>query len=95
VEPATTSDDTTPAGDSVREIQQLRARVAELERELVDQAARANAAVAAAESRAYWLDRWHLDLNEVMARPSADRVRRALRAARSVQRRLKTLLRLR
>ena len=44
--------------------------------------ARANAAVAAAQERAYWLERWHLDLNALMRRPGAARVR-ARRCARS------------
>ena len=35
----------------------LRARVAELERQLGEQAAAANAAIAAAQERAYWVDR--------------------------------------
>jgi len=67
-----------PAG----EIEALRARVAELERQLAEQAARANAAVAAAQERAYWLDRWHVDLNALMARPAGVRLRAALRAVR-------------
>lgn len=67
---------------STDEVAVLRARVAELERQLAEQAARANAAVAAAEDRAYWLDRWHLDLNAVMARPAADRARATMRALR-------------
>ena len=44
------------------EVEELRARVAELERELADRTERANAAVAAAEDRLYWLDRWRIDL---------------------------------
>lgn len=48
------------------EVQRLRARVAALETQLTEQAARANAAIAAAEDRAYWLDRWRLDLNALM-----------------------------
>ncbi len=51
------------------EIQALRARVERLEAENAELAARANAAVAAAQDRAYWLDRWHLDLNALMRRP--------------------------
>jgi cell division septum initiation protein DivIVA len=44
--------------DEVREENdRLRARVAELERQLGQQAAAANAAIAAAQDRAYWLDR--------------------------------------
>jgi hypothetical protein len=81
--------------DEQLEIERLRARVAALEVELVEVAARANAAVAAAQERAYWLERWHLDLNAVMRRPAAKRVRslmrrtrRTLRLARKVKRRL-------
>jgi hypothetical protein len=77
------------------EIERLRVRVAALEAELVEVQARANAAVAAAQERAYWLERWHLDLNAVMRRPAAKRARallrstrRTLRLARKVKRRL-------
>ena len=49
----------------------------ELERELADRTARANAAVAAAEDRSYWLDRMRVDMNAVMRNPVA----RALFAA--------------
>ncbi len=65
------------------EVEQLRALVAQLERENVELAARANAAVAAAQDRAYWLDRWHLDLNALMRRPAAGRVRAVLRVLRT------------
>jgi hypothetical protein len=71
------------------EVDALRARVAELERQLVEQAERTNAAVAAAEDRAYWLDRWHLDLNGLMRQPGAGQFRALLRAARAVVRWLK------
>ena len=46
-------------------------------------AARANAAVAAAQERVYWLDRWHLDLNALMAPPRRGRVPRRRCAARA------------
>jgi hypothetical protein len=65
-----------------RENARLRERVAELESELADQAARANAAVARAQERVYWLDRWHIDLNALMTRPGAGAVRGLLRALR-------------
>ncbi|MDP9434293.1 MAG: hypothetical protein M3P93_03505 [Actinomycetota bacterium] len=78
------------SGDEVAE---LRARVAQLERELADQAARANAAVAAAEDRAYWLDRWHVDLNALMRRRGASELRAALRAGRAVGRRARRVRR--
>jgi hypothetical protein len=66
----------------VSELEALRARVAELERERAEQIAAANAAVAAAQERAYWLDRWHLDLNALMERPGAAEFRAAIRIAR-------------
>ncbi len=66
------------------EIEQLRGRVAALEAELVEVQSRANAAVADWQERAYWLDRWHLDLNALMRRPGASQFRAAVRAVRSV-----------
>jgi len=68
------------------ENEMLRARVAALESELVDVQARTDAAVAQWQERAYWLDRWHLDLNALMRRPGAAELRAALRAIRSVAR---------
>ena len=53
------------------ELERLRARVDQLEHELVEQTARANAAVAAAEDRSYWLDRMRIDMNAVMRNPLA------------------------
>jgi cell division septum initiation protein DivIVA len=61
----------------------LRARVAELEQQLGEQAAAANAAIAAAQDRSYWLDRARIDLNRVMA----GRAGRALEALARVRRR--------
>jgi hypothetical protein len=51
------------------EVEQLRARVAALEAELVAQAAAANRAIVAAQERSAWLDRLDLDLDRTMARP--------------------------
>jgi hypothetical protein len=48
------------------EVEALRARVAELERELAARTERANAAVARAQDRLYWVDRWHIDPNRVL-----------------------------
>lgn len=48
------------------EVAELRTRLAEAERELATRSAQANAAIAAAQDRSYWLDRWHLDLNALM-----------------------------
>jgi hypothetical protein len=63
-----------------------RDRLETLERERIEQAARTNAAVAAAQDRSYWLDRWNVDLNAVMRRRGASEARAALRALRSVYR---------
>jgi hypothetical protein len=65
------------------ENERLRARVAALESELVEVQARANAAVAEWQARAYWLDRLHIDLNALMARPGANEVRITLKAIRA------------
>jgi hypothetical protein len=75
------------------ELQRLRARVAQLEAELAEQAARTNRVVAAAEERAYWLDRWHVDLNALMRRQGAAELRAGVRAVRGVVRRGKRLRR--
>ena len=77
--------------DAGAEVEQLRARIATLEAELIEVKAWANRAVAEAQARTYWLDRWHLDLNELMRRPMAGRVRAAARAVRSVVRALRQL----
>ncbi|HEX3392097.1 MAG TPA: hypothetical protein VHS55_06015 [Solirubrobacteraceae bacterium] len=66
------------------ENERLRARVAALESELLETQARANAAIAQWQERAYWLDRLHLDLNKLMQRPGAEELRLALRAVRAV-----------
>jgi len=65
------------------EVAHLQERVRELERELVEVQAHANDAVAEWEERAYWLDRWHIDLNALMRYSGASRVRALLRAIRA------------
>lgn len=75
------------------EIERLRARVAALETELVEQAARTERIVAAAQERTYWLDRWHLDLNALMRKPGAAEARALFRAFRVVARGLKQVKR--
>jgi hypothetical protein len=47
----------------------LSARVEQLERELAERTAKAEAAVAAAQRRSYWTDRLPFDLDAVMATP--------------------------
>jgi hypothetical protein len=49
------------------ELERLRARVEQLEGELAERTAKAEAAVAAAQDRSYWLDRTRIDLNAVMS----------------------------
>ncbi|HTD58895.1 MAG TPA: hypothetical protein VK672_08370 [Solirubrobacteraceae bacterium] len=75
------------------ENERLRVCVAALEVELVEVQARTNAAVARWQERAYWLDRWHVDLNALMRRPGASEFRALLRAVRSVGRTYKQLKR--
>jgi len=75
------------------ELEALRARVDDLERECADQAAQANAAIAAAQDRLYWLDRWGLDLNALMRRRGATEFRAAVRGVRAVVRRLRKIKR--
>jgi hypothetical protein len=57
-----------------------------IEREHVEQLARAHAALAAAQDRSYWLDRWGIDLNALMRRPGARWVRWLLRCLRELER---------
>jgi hypothetical protein len=57
-----------------------------IEREHVEQLARAHAALAEAQDRSYWLDRWGIDLNALMRRPGARWVRWALRLGRELER---------
>jgi hypothetical protein len=73
--------------DERAELEALRARVAALEAERAEEHARAAAAIAAAQERAYWLDRWHLDLNALMATAWGARIRAAMRLARAPVRR--------
>ena len=75
------------------ELERLRARVYALEDELLEVQTRANAAVAEWQERAYWLDRWHVDLNALMRRRSTERVRALLRALRAPVRTLRKALR--
>ena len=75
------------------EVERLRARVAELERELEEQAARTNRLVAEAQERTYWLDRLGLDLDAIMRRPAVWTAYRAAGRTRFALRRLKAAVR--
>jgi SAM-dependent methyltransferase len=68
------------------EVEALRARIDALEQEQHERTARANAALAAAQDRYYWLDRWNVDLNAVMRRRGAAELRATLRALRKLYR---------
>jgi hypothetical protein len=72
--------------DEQLEIERLRSRIEALEAELIEVQARANAVVAAAQEQAYWLERWHVDLNALMKKPGAAQFRAGLRAARTIGR---------
>ena len=87
------SESSQASADSQRELVQLRERVAALETELVEVQARANAAVAEWQERAYWLDRLHIDLNRLMRRPGAEQLRLLLKGVRTVYWRLKLVKR--
>ena len=84
---------TNTEADQAAEIERLRARVTELEAQLIDVEDWANRTVGAAQERLYWLDRWHLDLNRLMEKPGAAEFRAAIRAVRAVSRRYKLLRR--
>src|SRR4051794_37966699 len=71
---------------TTEETETLRSRLDALEREHHDRMARANEALAAAQDRSYWLERWGVDLNSLMRRRGAAEVRAGLRALRSVYR---------
>jgi hypothetical protein len=81
---------TEPAGERRDEVDALREQVAALEDELADRAARTNDALAAAQDRTYWLDRWHLDLNALMRRPGMVRLWKLMPLARGAYRGMRT-----
>jgi hypothetical protein len=71
------------------EVVELRRRLAEAEHELATRSAQANSAIAAAQDRSYWLDRWHVDLNAFMRSPAGRALDATLRALHAVYRRLR------
>lgn len=66
------------------ELAALRARVAELEAQLARQQQDTAALVAEAQEKLYWLERWHVDLDRVMAKPGAVQALDTLRGARRI-----------
>ena len=78
------------------EIAALRARVSELEDELTRRDAATNALVARSQEKLYWLERWQVDLDRLMAKPGAvpaleavRSLRNAIRAVRIAARKLR------
>jgi hypothetical protein len=67
--------------------EELRQRLDALERERTEEIARANAALAAAQDRSYWLERWGVDLNALMRRRGASELLTVMRAIRLILRR--------
>lgn len=65
------------------EIAALRARVAELEALLAEQARATNALVAQSQEKLYWLERWHVDLDAVMRKPGAELSLNVVKSVRS------------
>jgi SAM-dependent methyltransferase len=74
------------ATSTENEIQALRRQIEAQEHAHAEQIKRANAALAAAQDRSYWLERWQLDLNEVMRRRGASEARAAVRGLRGIYR---------
>ena len=64
----------------------LRARVAELEHEIATLRADTVHTVASAQETLYWFERWGVDFNNLMSRPEAEFLRKAVRALRGVYR---------
>ncbi len=60
--------------------------VTENERASAEQIAQVHRALAAAQDRYYWLDRWGIDLNALMRKPGASQARAAVSAVRAIVR---------
>ena len=82
-----------PTPDRDAEVSALRARVAELEAELAEQARRTASVVAEAQEKLYWLERWQVDLDAVMRKPGAVPTLETLKRVRSWTRQLRKLKR--
>ena len=69
---------TTSSPAEQSEAEALRARIAELEAENSELAARTAAAIASAQQQTYWLQRWQVNLDAILARPGGERFLRLL-----------------
>lgn len=92
------SDTAQPPADDDRDLELagLRTRIRELESELAEQSSRSAAIVARSQEKLYWLERWHVDLDTLMAKKGAvpalealKTVRSGARSAKRFQRRLR------
>jgi hypothetical protein len=70
------------------ELELLRARVGALEAKLFELEASANRAIAEAQEKTYWLDRWGIDINVIMDRDATQHVLAAAQRARALYRTL-------
>ena len=71
------------AQELTRENAELRAQVEELQIQLAEQAALTNEAIARAQERVYWLDRWHIDMDTLVAIPGVSALRALVRFVRA------------
>jgi uncharacterized coiled-coil protein SlyX len=75
---------------SEQEVARLRARVVELEAQLAEQARATNELVARSQEKLYWLERWHVDLDRLMAKPGAQQLLEVVKGVRTVVRMART-----
>jgi hypothetical protein len=75
------------------EVEALHARIADLEAQLAEQTRVTNELVARSQEKLYWLERWHIDLERVMSRRSAQLALQALKPIRESFRALRKLKR--
>lgn len=79
------------AAELEAEVRDLRKRLVALEAELVEVQAQTNETVAHWQERAYWLERWQLDLNRLMRRRGAMQALALLKLVRSGVRMMKRM----
>jgi hypothetical protein len=77
--------------DNAAEIERLRARVLELERELIETEAWANEAVGYAQAQSHWIERWGIDINGFLLSTTGLRLRAVVRVLRGIYWRLRRI----
>lgn len=70
--------------DLATENAELRARVDQLEAEIVALRRDTATTVAQAQETLYWFERWGVDFNRLFSRPEMEYLRKAVRGARTV-----------